>query len=76
MNINNFITRLRNIGISLEFAANYPWIYLTKINGVKVTEKFHANHGFTAFYSSWDGTRISDRREVFKLIRKYINESA
>ena len=68
------MNRLDKIGITADFAANYPWVYITKINGIRVTEKFHANHGFTAFYYNIKGLNFSDRREVFKLIRKYTNE--
>ena len=70
--INKFVDRLQKIGITADLAANYPWIYITHINGIRVTEKFQANHGFTVFYLNKDGYVWSDRREVFKLIRKYL----
>ena len=34
--------RLDKIGIDVEFAANYPWIYIWKINGKRVKETFEA----------------------------------
>ena len=70
-----FQQRLKKIGINLELFGNNPWIYIDKINGKKVVEKFHAEHGFTiAFYPLKIGDKIefTDVTEIFKLIRKYI----
>jgi len=65
------IDRLNKIGIVLELVGNYPWIYIRKINGKIVTEKYLANHGFTiAFYNGAD-SKLTDIGEIFKLIRKY-----
>lgn len=65
------IDRLNKIGITLDLVGNYPWIYVRKINGKTVTEKYLANHGFTmAFINGTDGT-LTDLKEIFKLIRKY-----
>jgi len=72
--INRLVPRLRKIGIEVELFGNVPWIYLDKVNGNKVKEKFHANHGFTiAFYPIKIGEQIelTDIREIFKTIRKY-----
>jgi len=69
-NIAIFKTRLRRLGIEVEFFSNYPWIYLEKVNGIRVNERYHANHGFTAFWYTKDGPEISDIGEVFKVIRK------
>ena len=70
--INKLVTRLNNIGIEVTLTANYPWIYLNSVNGNRVTETFHANHGFTIFTSLQDGTyRLTDRAKVFEIIRKY-----
>jgi len=61
MNINTFISRLAKIGIKVELAANYPWIYLTKVNGISVKAKFQAEHGFTAFFLTYKyGIKFSD----------------
>ena len=68
------IRRLKKIGIDLEFKGNIPWIYLDKVNGNKVKEKFASNHGFTiAFYPLKQNQKleITDLGEVFKIIRKY-----
>lgn len=70
--INKLVKRLKKIGVDIELAGNYPWIYLVKVNGKRVTEKFQANHGFTIFYLHHKGTVFSDRREVFKMIRKML----
>ena len=69
-----FIERLKKIGLDLKLAGNFPWIYIDTINGVKVTEKFEGNHGFTI---GWYPGRVhqefkfTDTKEIFKLIRKY-----
>lgn len=68
--VDRFVTRLQRLGIQVTFSANYPWIYLDIINGKKVTGRFHANHGWTAFFMQMDGSyKFSDRREVFKKVR-------
>ena len=70
--LSTFRTRLEKIGIDVTFAANYPWIYFDTINGKKVTGRFHANHGWTAFFLNWNGSySFSDRREVFKKVREF-----
>jgi len=66
--------RLNRIGIEVEFAANYPWIYICKVNGKRVKETFKANHGFTVGFiplSRYDSFHFTDLNEIFKLIRKY-----
>lgn len=76
-NLDIFIKRLQKIGFELELTGNYPWIYIDKINGKKVVEKFQANHGFTiAFYPiehhyNKDKLKLTDIDEIFKLLRKY-----
>ena len=72
-----FIKRLKRIGIDVKLASNYPWIYLDRINGRRVTETFHAEHGFTiAFYPIRKNQELhfTDISEIFKLIRQYITE--
>ena len=67
--------RLTKIGIETEYSANYPWIYIDKINGKRVTELYAANHGFTVGFMSSKlgvGFNFTDINEIFKLIRKYI----
>jgi hypothetical protein len=74
--LNALVERLQKIGIEIELAGNYPWVYLNKINGNRVTETFEANHGFTvAFIPLRDNKNkkmeLTDIAEIFKLIRKY-----
>jgi hypothetical protein len=69
-----FVERMKKLNIDIELAGNYPWVYINKINGKRVTEIFEANHGFTvAFLPIRDGQelRFTDISEIFKLIRKY-----
>jgi hypothetical protein len=52
---------------------NAPWIYLDKVNGKKVKERFCANHGFTIAFRPLKDEKmeLTDIREIFKTIRKY-----
>lgn len=74
-----FIERLKKIGIDVELAGNFPWIYINKICGMRVTEKFKANHGFTIMFlpgrNDSPASNFTDIKEIFKLIRKYNKES-
>lgn len=77
MNVaNKFVNRLAKIGIDIKLSGNYPWVYLDSVNGVSVSETYMAEHGFTAFWQPIRANqeiRFSDRREVFKMIRKMID---
>lgn len=42
-----FKNRLAKLNINVELVGNYPWVYIHRINGVLITERFIANHGFT-----------------------------
>jgi hypothetical protein len=75
--IKSFVERLKKIGIDVELGCNYPWVYLEKINGKRVKEKFRANHGFTAFFIAIKrddphAEKITDISKIFKLIRRYL----
>ena len=66
--------RLLKIGITIEMFSNYPWIYLDKVNGNTVKEKYFANHGFTIGFNPaklGDVFSYTDLKEIFKIIRKY-----
>ncbi len=65
-----FIQRMLKLGIDIQLAGNYPRIYIDTINGVKVTELFHANHGFPI--GGEREYKFTDIGKIFKLIRKYI----
>jgi len=74
-NIKLFGDRLKKLGIEVELAGNYPWIYLDKVNGKKVEGKFLGNHGFTAFFltNNRDNPyKITDTKIVFRKIREMI----
>jgi hypothetical protein len=69
--------RMRLIGVDIECSVNYPWIYIDRINGKRVTEIFMAEHGFTIGFSpvtKYNEFRFTDMKEIFKLIRKYTKE--
>jgi len=70
MLIKKFSRRLNKIGITVSLGGNYPWIYLLTINDIPVTEKYRSEFGFTAFFNLKKEV-FSNRRVVFKLIRKY-----
>ena len=66
--IDRFVQRLKKIGIDITLSANYPWVYITHVNGVPVDAKFKSKWGFTGFFVI-RGEQWSDRREVFQMIR-------
>lgn len=67
--------RLKLLGITLELSGNHPWIYIRSINGKVVTEKFMSDHNFAVVISTGAGNnKLTDRREVFNLIRRYISK--
>ena len=71
--LNIFIERMKKVGVDLELAGNFPWVYITKINGKPVKEKFQSDHGFVLGFSSDTNFRFSyGTTETFKLIRKYV----
>lgn len=70
-----FIHRMKKIGIDIKLVSNFPWIYIDTINGKRVTETFHGNHGFTiAFLPIKKDQEVvfTDITEIFRLIRKYL----
>ena len=75
-----FVKRLKKIGIDVKLAGNFPWIYLDKICGMKVSETFQANHGFTIMFlpgrNDSPVSNFTDITEIFKLIRKYVREDS
>lgn len=69
-----FVERLKKIGIIIELVGNYPWIYLDKVNGNKVKEKFEGNHGFTIGFLPIRPDKpfhFTDLKYIFEIIRKY-----
>jgi hypothetical protein len=75
-----FVERLKKIGIEVKLSGNFPWVYLYEINGIKVTERFAANHGFTVMFlpgrNDSPPSEFTDIKEIFNLLRKYKREGA
>jgi len=77
--ITRFVERLKKIGIDVKLSGNFPWVYIDEICGKRVTEKFEANHGFTLIFlpgrNDSPPSEFTDITEIFKLLRKYTNET-
>ena len=71
--LEKFKKRMSKVGVECEFFGNYPWIYLDRVNGKKVTETFQGNHGFTIALLPLrdEKMQITDIGETMKVIRKY-----
>ena len=72
--IDTFMRRMGRIGIDIKLALNYPWIYVTHINGKRVRETFQAFHGFTIAFMPIrkdQELQFTDIKRIFELIRKY-----
>ena len=72
--LDSFRRRMTKLGIELELVGNYPWIYIEKINGKRVTERFCGNHGFTVCFlpiKPGQKMELTDIGEIMKLVRKY-----
>lgn len=74
-NLDTFVRRLKNIGIEVMCASNYPWMYLDSVNGKRVTEIKGANHGFCIGFSPIRNNEpfkfTMDYKTMFNLIRRY-----
>jgi len=74
-----FVERLKKIGIDVKLSGNFPWVYIDEICGVRVTETFLANHGFTLIFlpgrNDSPVSEFTDIEEIFKLIRKYVKKA-
>jgi len=71
-----FLDRMKKIGVDITLVENYPWVYIDKINGKRVTEKFQGNHGFTIAFlpiRQDQELKFTDIGKIFLLIRKYCN---
>ncbi len=74
--LDRLVHRLLKIGIEIELAGNYPWVYIYKVNGntIKEEDYYLANHGFTISFMSMserEEMKITDIKKTFELIRKY-----
>jgi hypothetical protein len=66
------VNRLKKLNIELDLVGNFPWIYLERVNGKEVEEKFEANHGFCIAFVKPDNTlKLASISEIFKILRKY-----
>lgn len=75
--IKSFVERLAKIGIKVELVGNFPWVYLDKVNGIKVREAFRGNHGFTVFFQKTrpdNYDTITDIPYIFKKIRQVLKD--
>lgn len=74
--LDRLVHRLLKIGIEIELIGNYPWIYLSTVNGNQVqSEDFYlSEHGFTIAFmpmSEREYIEITDIKRTFEIIRKY-----
>ena len=73
-----FIERLKKLGIEVKLSGNFPWVYINEICGIRVTERFEANHGFTVMFlpgrTDAPPSNFTDIKEIFNLIRQYLNK--
>lgn len=75
--IKSFVERLAKIGIKVELSGNYPWVYLDKVNGIKIHERFRGNHGFTVFFQAirtGQVDHITDIGKIFAKIREVLEK--
>lgn len=69
----SFVNRLKKIGVNVELAGNYPWVYLDKVNGKKVKGTYEGNHGFTVFFAAirpGQKDTMTDTKIIFNKIRE------
>lgn len=78
--IESFVERLKKIGVEVTLINNYPWVYMTFINGHRIYEKYLANHGFTVFFRAYNihnphQEHITDISRIFKKIREVLDNN-
>lgn len=72
--IDIFTNRLLKINVTIELNANYPYIYLAKVNENVVKEKLDSDYGFIFCIVPINPNKkfqFYDLKEIFKIIRKY-----
>lgn len=70
-----FQERMIKIGVKIEYMMNFPWVYITKINGKKIHEKQQSEHGFViGFMPIREGKDFVfvDLKDTFSLIRSKV----
>ena len=74
-NLEIFIRRLKKLGIQVELIRNFPWVYLDKINGVKIKIQFMSEHGYHMYWSpirpNQQG-KFTDISHLFNTIRNVL----
>jgi predicted membrane GTPase involved in stress response len=73
--LDKFLEAMDNLGIDMDIGGNYPWIYITAINGKTVTEKMDSEHGFNVAFSPIKNKikpEVTDVKKTLELIIKYI----
>jgi len=76
-----FKKRMKKLGIDIELMGNVPWIYIHKINGIRIRSEdfFEGNHGFTIGFLPVRADQefhFTDIKKIFELVRKYIEMKA
>lgn len=69
-----FVERMKKLGIEMELSSNYPWLYLHKVNGNHVTEKFQSDGHYTIAFGpirTGEQYKFTDIGKMFDIIRKY-----
>jgi len=69
-----FVNRMKKININIELMGNFPWVYIIKINGKVIKEKFNSEHGFVVCIlpiRECQNIACSNIGKIFQLIRKY-----
>ncbi len=66
-------TRLTKIGIEIELMGNVPWVYLRSVNGITVTEKKNARHGYCIDYKT-DKRHLNFRKDLFAKVRELLGK--
>jgi hypothetical protein len=64
--------RLSKIGVDVKLVANFPWIYLDTVNGVKVSGTKNSEHGWCITYHNTDLRNLTFRRDLFSKIREIV----
>lgn len=62
--------RLSKIGIDIQLGCNYPWVYLDKVNDVKVSEIKNCEHGFCIGYATSDKIRF--KKDLFEKLMEVL----
>ena len=76
-NLIKFVERLKKINVNIKLVGNFPWVYLTEINGKKVVEKSFSDSNWTLGFCPISKDESPDFKfyklpETFNLIREYL----